>query len=66
MDASGYLILIKFNRILRLVEFSKFLKYRVDISRNLRLINLSKFPKFQFGFKVIYYRAFLFIIKGGK
>ena len=63
MDASGYLVLVEFDRIIRLVEFSKFLRYRVDISGNFRL---SGFSKFQFRVKAVYYRAFLFIIGGGK
>ena len=45
-DVIRYLILVKFNRIIRLVEFNKFLKYKVDISKNLRLIDLSGFFKF--------------------
>ena len=46
VDVIGYLILIEFSRIIRSVESSKFLKCRVDISRNLRLIDLSGFFKF--------------------
>ena len=46
MDISGNLIFIEFGKILRLVESGKFLRYRVDISRNLRLIDLGGFPKF--------------------
>ena len=60
-DASGYLILIKFNKILKLIEFSKFLKYKIDISKN-----LNRFPRFQFRVKVVYYKVFLFIIGGSK
>ena len=46
---------MEFGRILRLVESSRFLRYRVDISgnlrlvdisRNLRLVDLSGFPRF--------------------
>ena len=59
------------------MEFSRFLRYRVDISRNLRLVdlsrnlrlvNLSRFPRFhfRFRFRAVYYKAFLFIIEGGK
>ena len=55
-----------FSGIPRLVESSEFLKYRVDISGNLRLINLSGFPKFQFRIRVVYYKAFLFIMGGSK
>ena len=66
INISGYLVSVKFSRIIRLVKFSKFLRYRVDINRNLRRIDLSKFPKFQFRVRVIYYRVFLFIIRSGK
>ena len=62
-DISGYLILVKFSRIVRLVKSSKFLKYGVDISGNLRL---SKFFKFWFRVKVVYYRVFLLAIGGSK
>ena len=48
------------------MEFSKFLKYRVDISRNLRLIDFSGFFRFRFRVKVIYFKVFLPIIKGSK
>ena len=46
---------MEFSRILRLVESSRFLRCRVDISRNfrlvdfsgnLRLVDLSRFPRF--------------------
>ena len=68
---------MEFSRILRLVESSRFLRYRVDISRNLRLVDLSRnlrlvdlsrFPRFyfRFRFRVVYYKAFLLIIGGGK
>ena len=33
---------MEFGRILRLVESSRFLRYRVDISRNLRLVDLGR------------------------
>ena len=66
VDIIRYLILVKFSRIIRLVESSKFLKYGVDISGNLRLIDLSGFFKFQFGVKVVSYRAFLLTTGGGK
>ena len=39
-------ILVKFGKVPKLVESSKFLKYKVDINRNLRLIDFSKFPRF--------------------
>ena len=68
---------MEFSRILRLVESSRFLRCRVDISRNLRLVDLSrnlrlvdlsKFPRFyfRFRFRVIYYKVFLLITGGGK
>ena len=68
---------MEFSRILRLVESSRFLRYRVDLSRNLRLVDLSRnlrlvdlsrFPRFyfRFRFRVVYYKAFLLIIGGGK
>ena len=37
---------MEFSGILRLVESSKFLKCRIDISGNLRLVGLSRFPRF--------------------
>ena len=59
---------MEFSRILRLVESSRFLRYRVDISRNLRLVDLSGFPRFyfRFRFRAVRYKAFLLIIEGGK
>ena len=54
---------MEFNGIVRSVESSGFLKYKVDISRNLRL---SEFLKFWFRVKVIYYKAFLLATGGGK
>ena len=77
MDISGIFILVEFGRILRLVESSGFLRYRVDISRNLRLVDLSRnlrlvdlsrFPRFyfKFRFRVVYYKVFLLIIGGSK
>ena len=65
-DASRYLILVEFGKIIKSVESSKFLRYKVDISRNLRRINLSRFPKFQFRVKVVYSKAFLLTTGGGK
>ena len=68
---------MEFSEILRLVESSRFLRYRVDISRNLRLVDLSRnlrlvdlsrFPRFyfRFRFRAVHYKAFLLIIGGGK
>ena len=51
MDISGIFISVEFGGILRLVESSRFLRYRVDISRNLRLVDLSRFPRFYFRFR---------------
>ena len=57
---------MEFSGIIRLVEFSGFLRCRVDISGNLRLIDLSGFFKFWFKVRVVSYRVFLFAIGGGK
>ena len=46
MDISGNLILVESGGFSRLVEFSKFLRRKVDTNENLRLIDLSKFPRF--------------------
>ena len=66
IDVSGNFILMKFGGISRLVKSSKFLRYRVDISRNLRLMDFSRFPKFQFRVKMMHYKTFLLAIRGGK
>ena len=66
MDISGNFILIEFSGIPKLVKFSKFLRHKVDISRNLKLIDFSRFSKFQFKVRIVYYKTFLFIIRGGK
>ena len=68
VDISRIFISVEFGRTLRLVESSGFLRYRVDISRNLRLVDLGGFPRFyfRFGFRVVYYKAFLLITGGGK
>ena len=63
IDASGYLISVKFSGIIRSVKSSRFLRYRVDIGGNLRL---SKFLKLQFRVRVVYYKAFLLITGGSK
>ena len=65
-NASGYLILVEFSRILTLVEFSRFFRCRVDISGNLRLVDLSGFSRFRFRVRAVYYKAFLLITKGSK
>ena len=62
-DIGGYLVLIKFSGIIRSVKSSEFLRYRVDISGNLRL---GGFLKFWFRVRVIYYKAFLLTMGGGK
>ena len=46
MGVSGNLSFIEFSRILRLVESSRFLRRRVDISKNLRLVDSSRFSRF--------------------
>ena len=48
------------------MEFSGNFRSLMDINGNLRLIDLSGFPRFQFRVKVVYYRAFLLAIRGGK
>ena len=59
---------MEFGRIFRLVESSRILRYRVDISGNLRLVDLGRFPRFhfRFRFRAVYYKAFLLIIGGSK
>ena len=59
---------MEFGGILRLVESGRFLRYRVDISRNLRLVDLGRFPRFyfRFRFRAVYYKVFLLITGGGK
>jgi hypothetical protein len=37
---------MEFSRILRLVKSGRFLRRRVNISRNLRLVDLSGIPRF--------------------
>ena len=59
-------ILVEFLYQWNLVESSRFLRYRVDISRNLRLVDLGRFPRFQFRVRVVYYKVLLLIIGGGK
>jgi hypothetical protein len=66
VDISGIFISVEFGRILRLVESGGFLRCRIDISRNLRLVDLGRFPRFQFGVRVVRYKAFLLITGGSK
>ena len=66
MGVSGSLILVEFSRVPRLVKSGKFLRHKIDISRNLRLMDFSKFLKFWFGVKAVSYKIFLLIIGGGK
>ena len=42
-DVGGYLVLVEFSGIVRLVKSSRFLRYKVDISGNLRLSRFFKF-----------------------
>ena len=46
MDISGSLILVEFGKVFRLVESSRFFRYRVDISGNFRLVDPSRFLRF--------------------
>ena len=46
MDISRSLAFIEFSRLSRLVESSRFLRYRIEINRNLRLVDLSRFSRF--------------------
>ena len=66
MDISGIFISVEFGGILKLVESSRFLRCKVDISRNLRLVDLSRFSRFQFRVRVVRYKAFLLITGGSK
>ena len=68
MDVGGNLMFIEFSRILRLVESSRFLRCRVDISGNLRLVDLGGNLRFyfRFRFRAVYYKAFLLITGGSK
>ena len=66
MDVDGNLISVKFSGISGLVEFSRFLRQKVDISGNLRLIDPSGFPRFQFRARVARYKTSLYIIRGSK
>jgi len=57
---------MEFSKILRLVEFSKFSKYKVGISRNLRLVDLSGFLRFWFRVRTINCGVLLLATGGGK
>ena len=46
MDIGRNLILMEFGGISGLVEFSRFLRQKVDIGGNLKLIDPNRFPKF--------------------
>ena len=46
VDVGGNLTFMEFSRILGLVESGRFLRRRVDISRNLRLVDLGGFSRF--------------------
>ena len=46
MDISRNLILVESGGFSRLVEFSKFLRRKVDTNGNLRLMDPGKFPRF--------------------
>ena len=49
-----------------MVEFGRFLRYKVDISGNLRLIDFSGFSRFWLRVRAVYYRVFLLVIRGSK
>ena len=66
MDINGNFMLIEFGGIPELVKSNKFLRHGVDISENLRLIDFSKFLRFQFRVRMVRYKTFLLIIRGGK
>ena len=66
MDINRSLILVKFSSIPKLIESSKFLKYKVDTSKNLRLVDPSGFTRFWCKVRVIHYKAFLLAIGGSK
>ena len=66
IGVSGSFILVEFGKVSKLVESSGFFRRRVDISRYFRLIDLSKFSRFWFGVRVVYYRAFLLIIRSSE
>ena len=57
---------MEFGGISKLIKSSKFLRHRVDISKNLRLIDFSKFLRFQFRVRMVYYRTSLLAMRGGK
>ena len=57
---------MRFSGILKLIKSGRFLRHRVNISRNLKLIDFNKFPRFRFGVKAVYYTVFLLIIRGSK
>ena len=65
VDISGNFILVEFNRIPRLVELGRFLRY-VDISGNFRLVGLSRFSRFRYGVCAVNYKALLLAAGGGK
>ena len=46
MEFGRNLTFIEFSGIPRLVESSRFYRYRIEISRNLRLVDLSGFSRF--------------------
>ena len=66
MGFSGNLTSVEFSGIPKLVKSGGFFKCKVDISGNLKLINLSGFFKFQFGVKVVSYKALLLAMEGSK
>jgi hypothetical protein len=57
---------MEFSRILLLVESGRFLRHRVDTSKNLRLVDLGGFLRFQFRVRAVGYKALLLVTGGGK
>ncbi len=59
-------MLVEFGGIFRLTEFSGFLGCGVDFNRNFKPVDFNRFFRLWFGAKMIYYKAFLFVTRGGK
>jgi len=66
MGISGNLILVGFGRILRLIELSGFLRYKVDISGNFRLVGPSGFSRFRFKVETVNCKTLLLAMGGSK
>ena len=46
VDVSGNYISVEFNKILRLVELGRLLRYIIDVNRNFRLVDSGGFFRF--------------------